>query len=246
MDPLKQKAAEAIRRSRYTIAFTGAGISVESGIPPFRGTDGIWNKYDPKVLEIDYYLSNTEQCWVYIRKIFYDFFAESKPNNAHLVLARMEKNGLLKSVITQNIDHLHQEAGSVAVHEFHGNSKRLVCLECGRKYSVEEFNLNKTPPLCKEDGSVLKPDFVFFGEGIPDEAYAGAFDEATKAEVCLVIGSTGEVYPAAHIPYIAKKNGAAIIEINPEPSSFTRELADIWLKGKAGEILLQLEALLME
>jgi NAD-dependent deacetylase len=246
MNSLIEKAACAIKQSSNTIAFTGAGISVESGIPPFRGENGVWNKYDPKVLDLDYYLSDPARCWVYIREIFYDFFDRSKPNNAHLVLSRMEEKGLLKSVITQNIDNLHQEAGSKTVREFHGNSKQLVCLKCGRKYSVGEFDLKNIPPLCKYDGAILKPDFIFFGEGIPEKAYSNSFADAEKAEVCLAIGSTGEVVPAAYVPGIAKQHGATIIEINPEKSSFTGKITDIYLKGRAGEVLMQLEAFLNE
>lgn len=244
MESLIATAAKLIKQSRFTIAFTGAGISVESGIPPFRGENGIWNKYDPKVLDIDYYLSDPAACWIRIREIFYDFFASSKPNNAHLVLARMEKRGLLKSVITQNIDNLHQEAGSRIVREFHGNSKQLVCLKCGRKYHASEFDLNFIPPLCHDDRSILKPDFVFFGEGIPEDAYSCSFDDSNKAEVCLVVGSTGEVYPAAYVPITAKQHGATIIEINPERSSFTADITDIYLRGRAGEVLMKLEEFL--
>ncbi len=246
MDSLIEEAAKIIKRSHYTIAFTGAGISVESGIPPFRGTNGVWNKYDPKVLDIDYYLSDPAHCWTYIREIFYDFFANSKPNKAHLVLARMEQNGLLKSVITQNIDNLHEEAGSKVVREFHGNSKQLICLKCGAKYSSGEFNFENIPPRCKKDGEILKPDFVFFGEGIPSDAYSRSFEDAEKAEVCLVVGSTGEVVPAAYVPRIAKQHGATIIEINPENSTFTNEITDFHLKGKAGEVLARMEKLLFE
>ena len=244
MDSLIEKAAHVIKQSRYTIAFTGAGISVESGIPPFRGKNGVWNKYDPKVLDIDYYLSDPAVCWISIREIFYDFFANSRPNNAHLVLAGMEERGLLKSVITQNIDHLHQEAGSRVVREFHGNSKQLVCLKCGRKYPTGDFDMNVIPPLCPYDQSILKPDFVFFGEGIPENAYSCSFDDSNKAEVCLVVGSTGEVYPAAYVPIMAKQHGATIIEINPERSSFTGDITDIYLNGRAGEVLMKLEEFL--
>lgn len=244
MDAVIERAIRAIKRSRYTIVFTGAGISVESGIPPFRGENGIWNKYDPKVLELDYFITNPARCWISIREIFYDFFAVSKPNDAHFMLARMEKNGLLNAVITQNIDNLHQEAGSHTVREFHGNSKQLVCMKCGKKYPVRDFDLRHIPPLCKQDGAVLKPDFVFFGEGIPEKACSDSFADAGKAEVCLVVGSTGEVIPAAYVPRMAKQHGATIIEINPVESSFTDEITDIWLKGRAGGVLMQVGRLL--
>ncbi|NQU51026.1 MAG: NAD-dependent protein deacylase [Bacteroidetes bacterium] len=246
MEKLIKKTAGLIKKSNYTIAFTGAGISVESGIPPFRGEHGLWNKYNPEVLDLEYYLQNSEKCWKYIREIFYDFFADANPNLAHQVLAKMEKEGLLNSIITQNIDNLHQEAGSKAVHEFHGNSKKLKCLKCGKRYSSSEFDFKFIPPKCVNDGEILKPDFIFFGEGIPEDAYANSFAEAEKAEVCLVIGSTGEVMPASHVPRTAKQSGATIIEINPEESMFTKQLTDIHLKGKAGEILLKLGEYLFE
>ncbi len=244
MEPLLKKAAKLLQKSHFTIAFTGAGISVESGIPPFRGEHGLWNKYNPEVLNLEYYLENQEKCWFVIREIFYDFFADSKPNAAHYVLAKMEEERFLNSIITQNIDNLHQEAGSKTIHEFHGNSKKLKCLKCERIYGIEDFDFKNIPPKCKIDDEILKPDFIFFGEGIPKEAYNNSFADAKKAEVCIIIGSTGEVMPASYIPHTAKQNGATIIEINPEESMFTKQLTDIHLKGKAGEILSQLEKLL--
>lgn len=241
MEFLLKETAELIKKSNYTIAFTGAGISVESGIPPFRGEHGLWNKYNPEVLDLSYFLGNQEKCWYYIREIFYDFFADAQPNAAHKVLARMEKKGQLKSVITQNIDNLHQEAGSKIVHEFHGNSKKLVCLKCLKKYSARDIDFSNIPPRCTDDNEILKPDFIFFGEGIPHEAYSNSFADAEKAEVCIIVGSTGEVMPASYVPRTAKQSGALIIEINPEETMFTNQVTDIHLKGKAGEVLAQLE-----
>jgi len=237
MQTLIKDAVSAIKISNYTIAFTGAGISVESGIPPFRGEHGLWNKYNPQVLDLGYYLNHAEECWVNIREIFYDFFANAHPNKAHLVLAEMEQKGLLKSVITQNIDNLHFEAGNKVVHEFHGNSKKLKCLRCGRVYSANEIDFEKLPPRCENDGEILKPDFIFFGEGIPAEAYSNSFADAEKAEVCLIIGSTGEVTPASYVPRTAKQAGATIIEINPEESLFTHSVTDIHLRGNASDVM---------
>jgi len=238
------EAANVLKSSGFTIAYTGAGISVESGIPPFRGEHGLWNKYDPHVLELDYFLEKPEECWYSIREIFYDFFAGSKPNEAHLVLARMEKEGLLKSVVTQNIDNLHFEAGSRNVYEFHGNSKKLFCRKCFKTYPAADFDFSKLPPRCPADGTILKPDFIFFGEGIPPVAYRNSFDDAEKCKVCLVIGTTGEVMPAAYVPRLAKQHGAVIIEVNPEESNFTSQITDIFLKGKAGEVMSELSRLL--
>ena len=244
MKSLLQETARLIKSSKNTFAFTGAGISVESGIPPFRGEHGLWNKYNPEVLDLGYYLENQEKCWFYIREIFYDFFASAKFNEAHRVLAKMEKEGFLQGIVTQNIDNLHQEAGSQTVYEFHGNSKKLKCLKCDTIYNAEEIDFKQLPPTCKNDGEVLKPDFIFFGEGIPHKAYSESFALAENAEVCLIIGSTGEVMPASHVPRTAKQAGATIIEINPEESMFTSNVTDIHLKGKAGDVLVQLEKLL--
>ncbi|MEZ5106275.1 MAG: Sir2 family NAD-dependent protein deacetylase [Draconibacterium sp.] len=246
MEILVQEAADLIKKSDFTIVFTGAGISVESGIPPFRGELGLWNKYDPKVLDIDYYLQNEEKCWYTIREIFYDFFTDAKPNSAHKILAKMETKKLLNSIITQNIDNLHYEAGSKVVHEFHGNSKKLKCLKCGRIYDAKDFDFRNLPPRCTDDNQILKPDFIFFGEGIPPLAYSNSFNDAKKAKVCIIIGSTGEVTPAAYIPVAAKEKGAAIIEINPEESMFTNYTTDIFLQGKAGEVLTELGKLVFK
>ncbi|MDX8339644.1 NAD-dependent protein deacylase [Draconibacterium sp. IB214405] len=244
MDLLLKETSKIIKQSNFTIAFTGAGISVESGIPPFRGGHGLWNKYDPQVLDLSYFLNNAEHCWTYIREIFYDFFADAKPNDAHRVLAKMESNNLLNAVVTQNIDNLHYEAGSKTVYEFHGNSKKLKCLKCGKVYDAKDIDFANIPPKCNNDGEILKPDFIFFGEGIPHDAYADSFASAEKAEVCIIVGSTGEVTPASYVPRTAKQAGATIIEINPEETIFTSAITDIHLKGKAAEILNQLDELL--
>jgi NAD-dependent deacetylase len=237
---LVQQAAGFLRKSRYTTAFTGAGISVESGIPPFRGADGLWNKYDPKYLDIGYFLHHPKESWEVIIRIFYDFFGAAGPNAAHMMLARMEQHHLLSCIITQNIDNLHQEAGSKNVFEFHGNSKKLVCLACMADYMIGEISLDHVPPACRQCGGLLKPDFVFFGEAIPSLPLSAAYEAAGKSDVFLVIGSTGEVMPANMIPPMAKQNGATIIEINPNPSNYTDRVTDIFLQGKAGAVLTEL------
>jgi NAD-dependent deacetylase len=238
-------AAQKILNSSFTLAFTGAGISVESGIPPFRGENGLWNKYDPKVLEINYFYDHSEVCWKYIREIFYDFFGKAKPNAGHFALAEMEKSGYLKAIVTQNIDNLHQKAGSKTVYEFHGSSASLICPKCNSIYPIDEINLEILPPRCKYDNLVLKPDFVFFGEGIPTEAWDKSFESADLCDVCLIVGSTGEVVPASFVPQRASEKGAYIIEINPEESQFTNSITNLHLKGKAGEILPELVKHLM-
>ena len=240
------ESAKLIRSSRYLVVFTGAGISVESGIPPFRGKNGLWSKYDPDCLDLSSYFQNPVESWKIIREIFYDFFGQAKPNPAHEILAWLEKNGILKCIITQNIDNLHQEAGSNHVIEFHGTCKNLVCTKCKHIYAKEEIDLTASLPLCKACNALLKPDFIFFGEAIPEPAATISFDEAEKCDLMIVIGTTGEVMPACNIPYFAKKTGAKIIEINPEISEFTNSITDIYLQGKAGEIMTLLKEELMK
>jgi len=234
---LLRVAAEKIQQAKRVVGFTGAGISVESGIPPFRGPEGLWSKYDPIFLDIGYFHQHPEKSWVLIKEIFYDFFGKAKPNAAHIALAEMEKNSLAQAVITQNIDNLHQEAGSRNVYEFHGTSKRLVCSQCGSKKEVEEVDLTTLPPRCEKCGGVLRPDFVFFGEPIPEPANSLSFREAQIADVFLVIGTTGEIMPASMVPLAAKQNGAVIIEVNTETTRFTHEITDIFIQGKATTVM---------
>jgi NAD-dependent deacetylase len=241
-----RNAAGILKKSKYTSVFTGAGISVESGIPPFRGENGIWSKYDPMLLDIHYFQSHPEQSWKIIKEIFYDFFGMAKPNAAHMALAEMEKERLLHAVITQNIDNLHQDAGSKVVYEFHGSSKYLVTMDGMIRYHVDEIDLSVMPPKCQKTGVLLKPDFIFFGEGIPQDVYQNSLIAAGKSEVMLVIGTTGEIMPASQIPLIAKQNGAKIIEINPDPSNFTHSISDIFIQGKATEIMSSLRKQLFE
>ena len=227
------RAAQVIKSSKRCVAFTGAGISVESGIPPFRGENGLWNKYDPKTFDIQYFYDHTKQSWEVIRKIFYDLFGKVRPNAAHYALAELEAGTLLSSVITQNVDNLHFDAGSKIVHEFHGSLKTLVCLNCRAKYKISEIDLNILPPVCKKCDGILKPDVIFFGEAIPEPASINAFGETRKADCFILIGTTGTVAPANTIPLAAKSNGAGIIEINPHRSEYTALVTDIFLEEKA-------------
>ena len=233
-------AVDLLKKSAYTTAFTGAGISVESGIPPFRGPEGLWSRYDPVILDINYFQQHPEKSWSVIKEIFYDFFGKARPNTAHKVLAHMEKEGMLKNIITQNIDNLHQEAGSREVIEFHGTSHSLVCMKCHKPFKIEDISLDTVPVRCDVCGGLIKPDFIFFGEGIPPRAYEKSLEAAQKADVFLIIGTTGEIMPASQIPILAKENGASLIEINTEPSNYTPTVTDIFLQGKATEVLTQL------
>ncbi len=232
-----KRAAEIIINSKHAVGFTGAGISVESGIPPFRGKNGLWSKYDPIFLDLWYFEQHPYESWVKIKEIFYDFFGKSKPNRAHYALAELESMGYIKSVITQNIDNLHQIAGSKNVIEFHGNSRTLVCSRCGKTYDFREEMIKELPPKCEDCGGVLRPDFIFFSEPIKPEVYEASFREARVADVFLVIGTTGEIMPASQVAFTAKYNGATIIEINIEESNYTKTITDIFLQGKATEMM---------
>lgn len=232
-----QQAASIIRNAKRVTAFTGAGISVESGIPPFRGEGGLWETYDPGMLDIHHFKSNPAHGWKLIKELFYDFFGKARPNRAHEVLAEMESKGFLHTVITQNIDNLHQDAGSREVYEYHGTSSRMVCMSCDSSVPSSEVDLGNLPPRCTKCKGALKPDFVFFGEPIPHTPRRKADEEARKSDVFLVIGTTGEVVPASMIPYAAKENGATIIEINTRPSNYTNRITDVFLEGKATEMM---------
>ena len=231
------QAANLIRKAKYAVAFTGAGISVESGIPPFRGENGLWNKTDPIFLEIEFFNKKPLQSWIKIKEIFYDSLGDAEPNIAHEILAKMGKRSFLETIITQNIDHLHQKAGSRYVYELHGTYKQLVCMECMSEYDMSFADLNYLPPTCFVCKGILKPDMVFFNEPIPAFAKKRSFQEAAKADVLIIIGTNAEVLPAAKIPDVAKENGAKIIEVNIKPSHFTNTVTDVFLEMKATEAM---------
>lgn len=238
-----KQAAQLIRKARRVCAFTGAGISVESGIPPFRGKGGLWNKYNPEFIEISYFHRYPEQSWKLIKEVFYDFFGKARPNAAHLALAQLETQGIVKSLITQNIDNLHQKAGSSNVYEFHGTASRLICLDCHQSFTTAQISFATLPPQCPNCVvGRIKPDFIFFGEDIPEPARTQSFAEAEKSDLFIVIGTTGEVMPACMIPHLAHDKGAKIIEINTQPSAFTETTSDIFLQGPATTMMTSLLA----
>jgi NAD-dependent deacetylase len=234
---LIQRAANDILNSKKTIAFTGAGISVESGIPDFRGAQGLWQKYDPEeYAHIHAFYSNPDKVWLMLKDMF-TLVMGAKPNPAHIGLAELEKMGYLSSIVTQNVDGLHQAAGSKNVIEFHGSHRTLSCLKCSTKIDGLSLTPEDLPPRCSRCSSLLKPDVVFFGEPIPWEAQAISFKESKSCSMVMVIGTSAVVYPAASIPITAKERGATIIEINMEPTPLTDQISDYLICGAAGEIL---------
>lgn len=230
-----RRSSELIRNSRSTAALTGAGISVESEIPAFRGKNGLWERYDPEeYAHIDSFKKDPKKVWRMLRE-FVEVCREAEPNGAHLSLARLEEMGLLAGIITQNVDGLHQRAGSREVIEFHGGNSTHSCLHCKKVFPTEEISLAILPPVCS-CGGPLRPDFVFFGEAIPKAALLRSMEFSQQCELMLIIGTTGLVMPAAQMPYIAKSAGARLIEINPEQSAYPG-IVDIFLGGKASEIM---------
>lgn len=226
-----------ISKATSIVAFTGAGISAESKIPTFRDDDGIWKKYNPQLLEINTFLSNPAPSWIAIKELFYNKLSDAEPNDAHFALAELERMGKLRSIITQNIDNLHQKAGSKQVIEFHGNSQKLLCLKCNKVYLVSEIDLSQEIPHCHKCSGNLKPDFVFFGENINKKVHNAAVREAQICDLMLIVGTSGDVFPAALIPESAKFYGATIVEINIKPSNYTDAIVDLFIEGKASVVL---------
>lgn len=226
---IKQAALAIKKAGGKTVVFTGAGVSVESGIPPFRGADGIWTKYDSSLFDINRYKREPEVCWPGIQELFYSSMNKSQPNQAHIIISKWEKENLISFVITQNIDGLHQKAGTRNIAEYHGNVRDMVCLECGFRDKVGEKYFSQKIPKCPECGGLMKSDFIFFGEGIPVKAAEDSLRYTFLSKVFIIAGSSGEVYPAASIPFAAKEQGKTIIEINPGISAFTKEIVDFYI-----------------
>ena len=228
-----EEVASLIKKSHHCVVFTGAGISVESGIPPFRGEGGLWNKYYPNFLYIDYYFQNPLKSWKILKEIFYNFFNSVKPNKAHLIIGELYKKGFIKTVITQNIDNLHQEGGCNNVIEFHGNLNNFVCLYCNKVYNKKEIIIDETPPICPNCKNILKPDIIFFGESIKEKVIEKSFDEIKKSDLLIICGTSGEVAPANNLPFLAKSKNSLIIEINKNESLYTNKITDIFIKDSA-------------
>lgn len=226
-------------RSAYTVGvLTGAGISAASGVPTFRGKDGLWKKFRPEELaNFDAFSRNPELVWEWYnwRR---ELIRNIRPNLAHYALVDFEQIFPDFGVITQNVDNLHQLAGSKKVIELHGNIMRNKCSQCNKPYSGE-FTLEEGIPRCPECGGLIRPDVVWFGEMLPEQAISEAQELAMRSEVFFSIGTSSTVEPAASLPYIAKGNGAYIVEINTETTPLT-QAADEHLNGSADKILPEL------
>jgi NAD-dependent deacetylase len=243
METKINKVAQMIAASKRLVVFTGAGISTESGIPDFRGPEGLWTKVDPEDFTIDRFLNSGEartKVWYYL--VEGGLMTNAQPNRAHLAIAELEKMNKLSSVITQNIDNLHQRAGNnpKKVHELHGNMQWLVCLDCGERYDLEMMR-QKHPspdhfPVCEKCRGILKPGVVFFGEMLPHDTLRMAERESEQSDLFMVIGSSLVVYPAAYMPLYAKQSGAKIVIINMGDTGHD-DIADVFINAPAGETM---------
>jgi NAD-dependent deacetylase len=231
------------------VALTGAGLSVESGIPPFRGPGGIWTRYgEPPMDGYQRFLRDPAQAWrerLSPREDWMRALAEAvrdaKPNPGHLALAELERRGHLAALITQNIDDLHRQAGHVRVLEIHGNHRLLRCLDCSARYEPAAIAVDPDhlPPRCPQCTGVVKGDIVVFGEPIPADVLRACFQAVASADCMLVAGTSATVYPAAEFPYEVLRAGGVVIEVNPDESELT-QAATISLRGPGGPVLTRL------
>lgn len=234
-DPLRE-ASRLLAERRNAVALTGAGISVESGIPSFRGAQGLWGKYDPmEYATLHAFMRSPGKVWEMLSEMI-SICGNAAPSAAHNGLSALEKMGVVRAVITQNVDGLHQAGGSDRVIEYHGNLDELICVFCWKRFETRKRWVIGDLPLC-DCGQILKPNVVLFGEPIPWLAQEQAEEEARTCGILLVIGTSAQVSPACDIPRIAKESGAAVVEINPEPTPLTGTVTDIHLPGSASEVI---------
>jgi NAD-dependent deacetylase len=242
-------AAETLVGARRAVALTGAGLSVESGIPPFRGPGGIWTKYgEPPMDGYQRFLRDPAAAWrerLLPREDWMHALGEAvraaKPNAGHRALAELERRGLLAALITQNIDDLHGQAGHANVLEIHGNHRLLRCLACNARYEPGAVDVDPEdlPPRCPQCGGVVKGDIVVFGEPIPADVLRGCYAAVAEADCMLVAGTSATVYPAAEFPYEVLRAGGVVIEVNPDESELSAA-ATISLRGPGGPVLTRL------
>ena len=235
------KAAKLLLNSQNAVVLTGAGISTESGIPDFRGESGIWEKYKPEIYgSIQSFLNDPSKFWKMAEDIAPTLF-NAEPNAGHYAIAALEKMNIVKAIITQNVDELHQKAGSIIVYEVHGNINRFSCLGCRASYNKQQLlrkmkKEKKLPPLCDFCAAPLKPSVVLFGENLPNFEKYMSIDLAKKTDVMLIAGSSLSVAPVCDLPLYTVSEGGKLIIINDEPT-YLDERAEIVINNKTGTIL---------
>jgi NAD-dependent protein deacetylase/lipoamidase len=243
-------AARALLAASYPIALTGAGMSVESGIPPFRGPGGLWTKYgEPPMNGYQIFLQDPKKGWEdRIRRQDDELWRPlkvAKPNPGHTALAELEVMDVLRFLITQNVDDLHRQAGHKALAEIHGNWKLIRCIDCNARFEADQISLATLPPHCPECEGLLKGDTVAFGEPIPRDVLSECVDHSARADLVIVAGTSATVYPAAGFAIEVKQRGGILIEANLYESEIT-PICDFSLRGATGEVLPRLVATVSE
>ncbi len=230
-----QSFIDRLLEAKSVVFFTGAGISAESGIPTFRGKDGIWNKLKPEELaNFDAFIRNPEMVWEWYshrKKIIHD----SQPNPGHTAIAEMQNIFDRVTVVTQNIDNLHRRAGSREIYELHGNIERNYCIQC-KTYYNEELPMEGKIPKCTKCGGLVRPDIVWFGEYLPQDQFIESEKASRECDIFFVVGTSAVVFPAASLIYTARDTGAYIVEVNIGETEISY-LADKSFYGEAGKVL---------
>jgi NAD-dependent deacetylase len=244
LDELIEEVADLIVNAKKVVVFTGAGISTESGIPDFRGPDGLWTKFDPEDFTYQRFVGDREarkRLWQMGKTIGFNW-NDMKPNAAHEAVAELDKIGKLDCIVTQNVDGLHQKAGVAddKVIQLHGNMQWVKCLGCGERHRYEEVqrwvDAGVEVPDCAKCGGILKPEGVFFGEAMPVWETMEAEKRSRACDLCIVIGSSLVVYPAALMPYYAMQSGAKLVIINDGPTELD-SAADVRISERAGMVM---------
>jgi NAD-dependent deacetylase len=241
------RAADLIAKAENILVFTGAGLSTGSGIPDFRSPGGIWDRYDPSDFQYQKIVSDERAREKYWRMSteYYEVMKKANPNPAHKAIKTLEDMGKLLAVVTQNIDNLHQRAGNSAekIIEIHGTAFRVSCLTCGKRYEREEVEKRIRSgvkiPYCDDCGGILKPDTISFGQAMPEHELKEAFRLAESCDLCMVLGSSLVVYPAAAIPEHAVASGASLFIVNRDPTPLD-DRAVVVINDLVGKILPQL------
>lgn len=252
-----EQASQIVTRSRHVVALVGAGMSAESGIPTYRGEGGLWTRIgEPDPRSFQNFMADPKGWWERMldrekhpeppeRASFREAIERGQPNPGHYALVDLERMGILKYVITQNVDNLHRLAGSTNVAEIHGNRTLMRCVRCHWRVPREEFDIVDVPPRCLQCGGIVKGDGVMFGEPIPPDVLQVCLRETDRCDCMLVLGTSGTVYPAAGFPYRAHERGIYLIEMNTEPTPFT-DIVDVSLRSPTGEFLPMLVARVRE
>lgn len=233
---LSSKLRSLLPSTKSICVLTGAGISAESGVPTFRGTDGLWSKFKPEELaNFQAFMKNPELVWewyTYRKKIMKDVL----PNPAHRALVEMERLIDDFTLVTQNVDNLHRLAGNKRVLELHGNIERSYCIKCRKEAFDVMLEEKGKVPRCESCGGLIRPDVVWFGEMLPQETFREAVDAASRCDIFLCIGTSGIVYPAASLPHVARDQGSYVVEINPEYTDLSPIVSETII-GKAGTVV---------